>query len=381
MSHAANSPVHIALLGQGNSVHLQRWAIALHERGRRVSVITQQVREALPLPAGIRFVPLPHDGFRGYLQNALFLRRWLREHRPDLLHAHYASGYGTTAMLAGWHPTLTSVWGSDVYDFPYESALKGWLIRRNLRFADALASTSQAMAQQVRRLWPQAGEIAITPFGVDMERFAPLPQAAAAEQQPAQLTIGTVKTLAPKYGIDTLLRAFAVAVHEAPEVPARLLIVGDGPQRAELHGLAAQLGLTSRVQWAGAVPHAEVPHWLNKLHVYVAASRLDSESFGVAVVEAMACGVPVVVSDAGGLPEVVGEGEQRTGLVVPRDQPRALADALLRLMREPALRHHLAEAGRQRALAEYAWPRCVDRMLACQDAVIARHAAGRGRAA
>ncbi|EHR72942.1 glycosyltransferase [Burkholderiales bacterium JOSHI_001] len=354
--------LHIALLGQANSIHLQRWAVALHEHGRRVSVLSQQVDDALPLPAGVAFVPLPHRGFVGYFRNALALKRWLRAHQPDLLHAHYASGYGTTAMLARYRPTLLSVWGSDVYDFPFESRLKGWLLRRNLRAADALASTSLAMAQQVKRLWPQAGEIAITPFGVDVRRFAP----ATAPAGP--LTIGTVKTLATKYGIDTLLRAFALI---APRSDARLLIVGDGPQRDELKALATNLGVAARVQWAGAVPHADVPGWLQRLNIYVAASRLDSESFGVAVVEAMACGVPVVVSDVGGLPEVVVPGH--SGLVVPRDQPQALAEALLRLLDDDTLRRRLATAGRARAVAEYAWSTCVDRMLACQDAVVARH--------
>jgi L-malate glycosyltransferase len=354
------APVHIALLGQANSVHLQRWAVALHERGRRVTVLSQQVDDALPLPAGVAFQPLPCRGELGYLRNAGFLRRWLSTQRPHLLHVHYASGYGSTAMLAGWHPTLLSVWGSDVYAFPYQSRLKGWLLRRNLRFADALAATSHAMAQQVRRLWPAAGEIAVTPFGVDLQRFAPAPRA------PGPVTIGTVKSLAPAYGIDVLLRAFASA---AAGRDVRLLIVGDGPQRDALQQLARQLAIDDLVQWAGAVPHADVPQWLQRLDVYVAASR--EESFGVAVVEAMACGVPVVVSDAGGLPEVVVAGE--SGLVVPRDDAAALAAALQRLIDDAPLRRRLSQGGHARAQAEYAWPDCVSRMLACQDAVIARH--------
>jgi glycosyltransferase involved in cell wall biosynthesis len=354
------APVHVALLGQASSVHLQRWARALHERGRRVTVLSQQVDDALLLPGGVAFQPLPYRGELGYLRNGGFLRRWLPAHRPDLLHAHYASGYGSTAMLAGWHPTLLSVWGSDVYEFPYQSRLKGWLLRRNLRFADALASTSQAMAQQVRRLCPDAGDIAITPFGVDLQSFVPAPRAAG------PFTIGTVKMLAPAYGIDVLLQAFA---RIAGACNARLLIVGDGPQGAELRQLAQQLHIGERVQWAGAVPHADVPAWLQRLDVYVAASR--HESFGVAVVEAMACGVPVVVSDAGGLPEVVVAGE--SGLVVPRDDPAALAAALQNLIDDAPLRQRLGQAGRARAKAEYAWPDCVSRMLACQDAVIARH--------
>ena len=70
----------------------------------------------------------------------------LRDWRPDILNAHYASGYGTTAALAGAKPLLLSVWGSDVYDFPYQGLLQAMLIRFNLRRATAIASTSRAMA-------------------------------------------------------------------------------------------------------------------------------------------------------------------------------------------------------------------------------------------
>ena len=373
---------HIALLGPANSVHLQRWAVALHERGRKVSVITQHAAEALALPRSVQLHALPRRGAAGYLWNARVLRRWLREHTPDLLHAHYASGYGSTAMLAGWHPTALSVWGSDVYDFPRQSALKGWLIRRNLRCADALASTSQAMVMQVRALWPDAGDVAVTPFGVDTQLFAPAPAPAPAPACSTagrrRLTIGTVKTLDAKYGIDTLLLAFAALRRQRPDLTQDLLIVGDGPQRAALHALAARLGLGDAVQWAGAVPHAQVPQWLQRMDIYVAASRLDSESFGVAVVEAMACGVAVVVSDAGGLPEVV--QHRIGGLVVPRDEPQALCAALLELSADAALRHRLAAAGLARARDAFAWPHCVDRMLAFQDAAIERWKTGAGRA-
>lgn len=363
---------HIALLGQANSVHLQRWAVALHERGRKVTVITQQAAEALPLPPGVALHALPRRGAAGYFLNALPLRRWLRAHSPDLLHAHYASGYGSTALLAGWHPTALSVWGSDVYDFPAESALKGWLIRRNLRFADALASTSHAMAAQVRQLWPGAGEIAVTPFGVDLQMFAPAPRARGG------ITLGTVKALDHKYGIDTLLHAFAALRVQLPDSALQLIIVGDGPQREALHALSAQLGLGDAVRWVGAVPHGQVPQWLNRMDIYVAASRLDSESFGVAVVEAMACGVAVVVSDAGGLPEVVEHGV--SGMVVPRDQPQALATQLAALLTDPALRQRLSAQGQTRASTVYAWPLCVDRMLAFQDGVVERWKSGPGRA-
>ena len=154
-----------------------------------------------------------------------------------------------------------------------------------------------------------------------------------------------------------------------------LLVVGDGPQRAELEALARSLGVADRVRFVGAVAHAEVPDWLNRLDVYVAMSRLDSESFGVAAVEASACALPVLVSDVDGLREVVIDRE--TGLVLPRDDAAALARALAQLFDVPELRARLGQAGRLHVMARYEWSHCVDLMLASYRRVIARHVAGR----
>lgn len=366
-----NAGRHVALLGAANSVHLQRWALALHAQGRQISVISQHTAQALPLPAGIGLHALPITGGVGYALNAWPLRRLLARLRPELLHVHYASGYGTLARLAAWQPMLLSVWGSDVYDFPTRGPMQAALLRANLRAAQALASTSKAMAAQVRLVWPGVGPITITPFGVDCGQFSPVGAALATHPVDRPLTLGTVKSLAPTYGIDLLLRAFAALRLQLPGTPLRLVVIGGGPQRDELLALAEMLGLeqgkgVGGVEFTGSLPHAEVPARLRQFDVYAAPSR--HESFGVAVVEAMACGLPVVVSDAGGLPEVVADGVN--GLVVPAGDVPALTAALARLVADADLRQRMAVASRQRALALYDWQACIDRMLACQDAVI-----------
>lgn len=353
----------VALLGPANSIHLQRWAAALAQRGHALCVISQHRCERALLPASAEIVWLRHTGPAAYFLNALQLRSVLEHWRPELLNAHYASGYGTTAALCGFRPTLLSVWGSDVYDFPYEGAFKGRLLRWNLRRATALASTSHAMAQQVRRLTPERIEINVTPFGVDLARFSP----AASRSVPGRLTIGLVKSLAPKYGVDLLLRAFARLLQDA-DVRAmhdacRLLIVGDGPQRLELELLSRELAIAQYTEFAGPVAHADVPAWLHRLDIYAAPSRLDSESFGVAVIEASACALPVVVSDAGGLPEVVIDG--RTGVVVRREDVSALHAALKRLVLDAGLRDRLGRCGRARVERDYEWGHCVDLMERC----------------
>lgn len=371
----------VALLGPANSIHLQRWAHGLVERGHEVCVLTQHDVERALLPAAARVVLLPHRGELGYFRNAWRVRELLLPWRPDILNAHYASGYGTTAALCGVRPLLLSVWGSDVYDFPYEGAFKARLIRGNLRRATAIASTSEAMARQVRRLVPEIGEIAVTPFGVDLQRFAAVDHGS---REPArELVIGIVKLLTPKYGVDLLLRAFAGLCAD-PRVQAlpqacRLAIVGDGPQRAELQGLAEQLGVAGRTTFTGAVPHDEVPAWLHRMDICAAPSRLDSESFGVAVIEAGACGLPVVVSDAGGLPEVV--THEQTGLIVPRDDVPALQAALTRLVLDAPLRARLGAQGRAQVAQRYEWGHCVGLMEAAYARTIAMMTTTRSRAA
>jgi SAM-dependent methyltransferase len=117
--------------------------------------------------------------------------------------------------------------------------------------------------------------------------------------------------------------------------------------------LVGKLGLGGVTRFTGAVPHSQVPEYLDQLDIYVAVSIRESESFGVAVLEASACGLPVVVSAVGGLPEVVVDGV--TGFVVEKKDALATAEALLRLIEDPRLRQSMGESGRQHVFSRYQW--------------------------
>ncbi|RZU99606.1 glycosyltransferase [Spiribacter vilamensis] len=362
----------VALLAGGSSIHTIRWANGLDEAGVEVHLITQHPLLE-PVGASVHVHEFPARGVPGYCTMVPGVRRLLREIQPDLVNAHYASGYGTTARLVGYRPWLLSVWGSDVYDFPDKTPLHRWLVRQNLRAADAVASTSHCMAERTRFLARDLGEIAITPFGVDREAFLSVsPRKGDESGEGQEVIVGTVKSMAPKYGIDTLLRAFA-AVRERLQSEGsaladrlRLRLVGDGPQAEELQVLAKGLGIAAATTFVGRVPHGEVPQELEKLDVYVALSRM--ESFGVAIIEAGAAGLPVVVSDAGGLPEVTLEG--KTGFVVPREDPGAAAEAILRLVQYPELRTRMGAAAQTHVNQNYSWPACIETMQGVYKATI-----------
>jgi glycosyltransferase involved in cell wall biosynthesis len=360
----------VALLAIRSSIHTVRWANSLAERGYDVTVISSQ-EGGDPLHPDVREHTLSIPAPFGYFLNVFELRALLRRLQPDLLHAHFASGYGTLGNLSGYHPYLLSVWGSDVYEFPTRSPIHRWLLQSNLRAADHVCSTSEVMVEQTRSVCEGLGPISVTPFGVDVETFAPEPEDEDAQRV---IRVGTVKTLAEKYGIDVLIDAAAKvrdALQESGDAEAkrlRLLIVGGGPQEREMKQRVRDRGLEEMTTFTGQVPHHDVPQYLNQLDVYVAASREDSESFGVAILEASACGCPVVVSNVGGLPEVVDDG--RTGLVVRREDPAATAEAILRLVRDSELRASMGEAGRSWVQNRYSWDVCVDRMEAVYQTMV-----------
>lgn len=351
----------VVLLGSGTSIHTIRWSNGLAAAGMELVLATQHA-PAHPVDPGIRVEMLPHRGRLGYLRNSGPLRSLLATIEPDLVNAHYATGYGTLARRADFHPTLISVWGSDVFRFPDRSPLHRAWVRRNLLWADGIASTSRMMADRVRSLVPEIQQIAITPFGVDTDAFRPsdTPRPAG-----APLVVGTVKTMTRKYGIDVLIRAFAMVVSD-PTLPreiadtALLRIAGGGPELDAYRELARDLGIERRAEFLGTVAHAQVPEILRGLDLYAALSILDSESFGVAVIEASACGLPVVVSDAGGLPEVVSPNE--TGFIVPRRDPVASAAAIRRLLVDADLRRRFGDQGRRKIEREYQWHGCVETM-------------------
>ena len=286
----------VAILAQGNSIHTIKWVNALSKRGYEVSLITMHEPEE-NIDQNVVVHLLRFSSPSGYYLNVFFLKRLLKKIKPDLLHVHYASGYGTLGRLSGFKPLLLSVWGSDVYDFPEESSLKKNILRKNLASADFISSTSHCMKIQTEKYINPRSPIEVIPFGVDTKVFYPQPN-----HDNNNVTIGMVKRMAPKYGPSYLIKAFSIIHKKYPD--SKLFLIGGGPQEEELKHLVHKLGIDDYCTFIGSIPHGQVPKWLNKFDIYCAPSTLDSESFGVAVVEASACGLPVVVSRVGGLPEV-----------------------------------------------------------------------------
>ncbi|MDI6851721.1 MAG: glycosyltransferase family 4 protein [bacterium] len=366
----------VFLLSKVNSTHTIRWANALVERGIKVLVFGLEdlkLKDNPYLPEIIvktASIDEPkHGGLKGkinYLKALPKVKSAIEEFKPDVLHAHYASSYGLIGALTKFHPLIISLWGSDVFDFPKKSFLNALIIRHNLKKADKITSTSITMAREATKY--TAKKIDVVPFGVDIETFKPFEVKKVFTED--SVVIGTVKSLEKKYGIDTLISAFALLKRKSKE-NLNLLIGGDGPERENLKQLVKELKVEDSVVFTGYIPHAQLPKYMNMIDIFVLLSRVE-ESFGVVVVEAMACGKPVVVSNKGGLPEVVEEGV--TGFVVPAENPKATASAIETLIKDKELRKSMGRRGRERVLKLYNWKENVSKMIEIYEELLKQKA-------
>jgi glycosyltransferase involved in cell wall biosynthesis len=171
--------------------------------------------------------------------------------------------------------------------------------------------------------------------------------------------------LAPEKGVDVLLRAFARAAPSAGD--ARLLVLGDGPERERLTALAGALGVAGRVEFAGHLTRAAMERRLDAAWVQAVPS-LWEEPFGNVTTEAMMRGTAVVASAVGGQRDIVDAPD--AGFLVPPADDAALADALARLLGDRAAAERVGAAGRARALARFSEAACLDRFEALYDEII-----------
>jgi len=361
--------LNICFIAGASTIHTVRWVNAMVKRGHEVSLITQQ-KEGLNLfNKNVKIFKLPINNNLGYYLNYPVAKYYIKKIKPDIINTHYASGYGTLSRLINFTPTLLSVWGSDVYSFPYQSDIKKNILKKNLAAATEIASTSFAMREQTER-FVNDKEIYITPFGIDLDKFY-LDQS---KQVSDTINIGIVKKLEDIYGIEYLIKAFAILLNEKNIIDKlnkkiKLIIVGKGKKRSYLEELAKELGIAELTNFVGVIQYNEVPNYLNTFDIFCAPSI--RESFGVAVIEASACELPVIVSDVGGLPEVVDNGE--TGYVVPSKDPEAIADKLYELIFDQDKRKVMGQKGRKKVEQLYDWKKNVDKMEEIYQEMIKRY--------
>ena len=350
----------------------------LEERGYETRLVRgrEGAREgsmdALAWQLGVRPVSLPTLKRRiglADLASLVFLVRQIREWQPQILHTHAAKAGAlgrTAALLAGRRrpPVIVHTFHGHVltgYFSPAISAVFTAIERALARVTTCLIAVSEEVRADLVRLGVAPPErIIVLPLGFDFSRFD-VPEEGRRERREAfrrgfeipldAPLVTLVGRLEPIKRVDRFLRV-ANLIEEPGET--RFLVVGDGTLREELQQSREALRLGNRLVWAGL--RNDMPD------VYFASDVLavtsDNEGTNVSAIEAQAAGVPVASTRVGGMPSVVGDGE--SGFITEREDERALASAIVRLLLDDDLRLSFGVAGEQTARATFSLGRLVD---------------------
>jgi phosphatidylinositol alpha-mannosyltransferase len=346
--------------------HVHFFAREARRRGHHVDVITSHIPGAAPSPHVIRMgrsQPVYANGSSARVTLGIGLRRKMRDAlrrgRYDVVHVH--SPLVPTLPWLAIEEADCPVVGTFHTDLPQRSALytilHGYCQKRLTRLDAAIAvspTAARALSQHFDVDWH------IVPNGVDTALFhphAPVP-AGFARDVPTVLFLGRFD---PRNGLATLLDAFLHVRGRQRE--ARLVVVGDGPER-ERHYRTA--GGRRDVTFVGPVLHGRAGYYA---HSDVYACPTTTGTFGVTILESMACGTAVACSDIQGFRDWV--VDERDALMFQRGNSRALADVLVRLLDDDALRGRLGRVGREHAL-RYSWPRVADQVLGVYARLLGR---------
>jgi glycosyltransferase involved in cell wall biosynthesis len=334
----------------GMEMRIRRLAAGLPRAGFEVHVASLRPVEtaSLALPEGCRayFHPIP-PGLHPL--RLLALARLIRAGRYDFVHTHNWSSmfYGVLAARLALRPrVLHGEHGLNFGDLgkppPRKRRLAQWLLAR---LAHRIVAVNPVIAGYVETWWGmRPPRVVVLPNGVDLSRFRALAPGPGAE---SAVVFGTVARLAKVKNLDGLLRGFAVFRRNHPGRPARLVLVGEGEERADLEALAQSLRVAGEVEFAGE--HADVENWYPRFSVFVNSSHYEGMSN--TLLEAMASGLPLLASRVEGNTGWLAEG--RDALLFAPGDPDELARRMAEFASDPELRRRMGQANRDRVEREF----------------------------
>jgi N-acetyl-alpha-D-glucosaminyl L-malate synthase BshA len=360
----------------GSGIVATELAMALAEGGDEVHVISYALPSRLSLlnPRLVfhEVVTPRYPLFDDYPPYSLALSTKMvevaRHNRLDVMHVHYAIPNATSAIVARLilapQPlkVVTTLHGTDVTlvgNDPNYLETTRWGITES----DAVTAVSEAMRRTTIEQLGIQNHIDVVPNFIDPARFekARLLPGARRWARPEEKVLIHISNFRP---VKRVLDVIAVFERVHGRVPSRLLMVGDGPDRGKVEQYCREHGICHAITFIGSLPLIE--EVLVGADVFLLPS--ETEAFGLAALEAMACEVPVVATAVGGLPEVVVDGE--TGYLRPVGDVQAMAAAVLRLLEDDELRRGMGEAGRRRAVEIFSQDEIVGRYRTIYERVM-----------
>jgi glycosyltransferase involved in cell wall biosynthesis len=296
-------------------------------------------------------------GIRAFFRLVPYLiRLWGAAGRVQLFHVMANSGWAwhLCAAPAVWIaklrriPVMVNYRGGDAAEFFTRSFL--W-VRPTLLMCDQRVVPSGYLHEVFRRFGLPTE---IVPNIIDLERFTPPASKPGSRAHGPHLVV--TRHLEPLYDTATALRAFALVRAKRPD--ARMTVAGGGPEREMLGALAQELGIASRVKFAGRLDNTLIADLYREADVFVNASLHDN--MPISFLEALACGVPIVSTNVCGIPFLV--EDRKTAILVPPGDPAAMARAVLEVLDNPGFAEQLVCSGRA-LIPQYSWSHVRTRLL------------------
>ena len=344
----------ILLLSDTFSEHTEKWALGLANNGAEIGIFSfnRASYEWYHHPRITVFFE-PEKSINAestltklaYLKYVTVLKKIIKHFKPDILHAHYATSYGLVGALSNFHPFIISSWGTDVMKFPNKNFVAKSILKYNFRKADLLCATSPTISDCIKDVITK--DVTVVPFGVDVNDFSP--RKVPSLFQEGDFVLGSIKPLETLYNIDILIDSFIILKPKYPKL--KLLIVGSGSSESELKEKVKKAEINDFVIFTGRIPFKEVSSYYNMIDVLVNIS--EYESFGVSVIEAMACEKPVVVTNVGGLRDIV--KDETLGLKVEVRNIDQTVKAIEELISNTDKYNAIAASSRTHIIENYDW--------------------------
>ena len=347
---------------RGGQSQVKYTVLGLRQRGDRAVLVANQEGELFKrMSEGLDLIPLA-PRHEVDLAAAWRFSRVLKQYNPDVIQAHdpHAVAMAATALAISSPSPRPPLVATRRVDF---HIAKNSFSRWKYGQADRFIAITNAIGEMLVADGIPREKITLVHEGVDVERIVGLPAAdvhAECYLPVGAPVVGNVAALVPHKGQHHLIEAAAIVVRQVPDV--RFVILGDGELRDELEREVKRKHLERHVFLAGFRGNAL--ELIKSFDVFVMSSI--TEGLCTSLVDAMAASKPTVATTAGGIPEVVVDGE--TGFLVPPRDPQALADRLVRLLKDPAMRARMGEAGLARARERFT----VERMVEETNAVYER---------